>query len=123
MKKYFVLFLALTACGGSGGGGASNKGITSVWTLEDNSFVFDLEGQTLPFNGTISFAATSGETCSCTAAVTGEETSGGYALVGCGYTGGGAGDPGCSALSSSGTYEAVGSKMQLCDSLGCLTYK
>ena len=122
MKKLLFLVL-LVGCGGSDDG-VANKGITNVWTLEDDSFVFDLSSETLPISaGSMEFVFSGGERCLCTVDVTGTESSGTYVLSGCTYTSGGGGDPGCGSIDSSGTYSASGANMQLCDGGGCATYK
>lgn len=122
MIKYAAVLLLLVGCN-SGDDSAGNKGITSLWTSDDGTFSFDLSGQTVPFTGTMNFLISDGSTCSCSAALTGNETSGGYALVGCAYSGGGSGDPGCSSLDTSGNFEAQGANMTLCDSGGCDTFR
>lgn len=123
MMKYTAILLLLVGCSSGSDGGAGNKGITSLWTSDDGSFSFDLSGQTVPFTGTMNFLISDGSTCSCSAALTGNETSGGYALAGCFYTGGGPGDPGCAALDTSGNFQAQGANMTLCDAGGCATYR
>jgi len=119
----FSAFFLITACGSDGDDAPGNKGITALWTNATNSFSFDASAFTLPVTGgAMTFIFTGGERCDCTVDVIGTEAAGNYVLSSCGYTSGGAGDPGCASINSSGSYEAQGTNMELCDSGGCVLY-
>ena len=125
MYKLLILVSLMTVgcagSGGSSGGGSSAKSLASVWTKSDNSFTLNMTGLQLGVAQNISFTFAAGAICQCSMTATGLETSGNYALSSCTYTSGGAGDPGCASLNSTGTFSKPSSQLSICDP-GCATY-
>lgn len=128
MHKIVLLGLTVSliaACGGgSGGGDAASKSLFSSWTEASTGYVINLTGgsfgNTLPFT----FILVNGAKCGCDVNLVGTEASGTYVVSSCQYTGGGPGNPNCSALNSNGSYSKTGSTLKLCSSSGssCETY-
>ena len=124
--KYLLLALLLTsACAKSNGSGeaaATSKSLFSSWTLQSSSTPFKLDLTGAGFgSGTLVVAFTSGDKCQSNYTLSGKESSGSYTLSGSIYTGGGVGDPGCSAINESGTFTKSATVLQFC-STTCVVY-
>lgn len=123
----FVVGLALSACGGSGGtdsaASSANKNLFSSWAEDGTSFVLDMSHG---YFGTFSFTylITGGAICDCILSLGGTQSSGNAAMSGCTYrngTGGGS-DPGCISLNASYTYTKPASALSVCTGGTCYTY-
>jgi hypothetical protein len=124
MKRIFALLLTavLSSCGSSSDPApAASKALFSSWAADDGSEVIDLTGGTFGSGQAFNFVLTSGERCLCTAAFGGTNASATVVLTGCGYVGGGGGDPGCAALNASYTLTNTGTQLTICSGT-CDTY-
>lgn len=113
MKRAIIIsLLILSGCSGNGGGSSTTQGqscgskpVQSTWTGESTGLVLDLTGLTLNTPTTMIVSLTSGESCSVDAVMNGTQCSGTYQLSNSTWNGDGGGDPGCSSLDMTGTYE------------------
>lgn len=127
--KFITLILTsivLTACGGSSGGGDSEKELFSLWNEVGNNTPLDLTGGSI--NGTylLSLYETDGAQCDCNLRFLGTEDSGNYVLNNCSYDYGSSagGDPGCDAYNHTGTYSKTATTLTICDDeQDCTQYK
>lgn len=139
MKKNIVwavvcmmIAFGIVACGGSGGGGGGtpSKNLFSLWKDTTDSSPLDLRGgwfgsPPIPMNFIFSSAAV----CNCDMTITGDQSSGAYAITACAYQtgiGSPATDPGCSTLVSTGNYTLSSNILNICEtspSPSCGTYK
>ncbi len=125
-----VLLAFVSACGGGGGGNASSsssKSIFALWTKSNNTFSFDITGQSFGSAFPVDFLLTTGEICACTGFVIGNESAGTISVTNCSYVSGGAGNPNCANLwQNSGqayNYTKASVSLSLCDHTStCYSY-
>lgn len=126
----FLSLLMLGACGsdsgGDGGSAQCTKTIQSFWTATSINFTADLRDVVLNQTGDYFIDFNSGEQCRLTGQIVGGDCSGQIQVTASVYTGGGSGDPGCSALVETSQYEIVDTTMTACDvndASDCLVYQ
>ncbi|GAA6145843.1 hypothetical protein NBRC116585_19610 [Thalassolituus maritimus] len=120
LMKLITLILTsvvLTACGGSSGGGDSEKSLFSLWKEDGTDIPLDLTGGSLGTPYEFFIFEADGAQCDCQLRFLGTEDSGSYVLNNCAYDYGSSanGDPGCESYNHSGTFSKTATTLTVCD--------
>lgn len=138
MKVIFLLgLLILASCGSDDDEGFESeeqqedsleKNLFSLWTNREDDSTVDLTNMSFDTPTSTDFILSSGEVCSCSVLLTGDQNAGTMEVFNCFYDDGGLGDPDCDVLWENGRrpYEYINSDriMELCEAPGiCESYR